>query len=139
MTRPTDHSLPGIGCELRITVSSGPTLKFRASPRESRDSTARGSPWLPVQTTHTSPGAKRLMFSTSMMSARIHAEQMELARQFDVRLHRAAHEGDLAARFVGDVGDLLDAVDVAREARDDHAALGPFEEESTQRYAHTRF
>ena len=46
---------------------------------------------------------------------------------------------DLAARFVGNVGDLLDAVDVAREARDDHAALGPLEEESAQRYAHTRF
>ena len=32
-----------------------------------------------------------------------------------------------------DVDDLLDAVDVAREAGDDHATLGTLEEESTQR------
>ena len=69
MTRPTDHSLPGIGCELKIMVSSAPTLKLRASPRESRESTAMGSPWLPVHTTQTPPGGKRLMFSTSMRSA----------------------------------------------------------------------
>ena len=45
---------------------------------------------------------------------------------------------DLAVLFERDVDDLLDAVDVAREAGDDHAPLGPFEEEPAQRPANER-
>ena len=44
MTRPTVHSLPGIGCELRMTVSSAPTFKKRASPRDNFERAASGSP-----------------------------------------------------------------------------------------------
>jgi len=103
MTRPTDHSLPGIGCELRMTVSSGPTLKFRASPRESFESTASGSPWLPVQMTQTSPGVKRLMFFDVDDVRWVYAQLVKLASEFDVGLHRATHEGNLAMCLMGDV------------------------------------
>jgi hypothetical protein len=67
---------------------------------------------------------------------RLDVQQMELARQLDVGLHGAAHEGDLAVLLERHVDDLLDAVDVAGEAGHDHASLGPLEEEPAQRAAH---
>lgn len=42
--------------------------------------------------------------------------------------HGPAYEGDLAAAFVGGVQDLLDAVDVTGEARQDDALVGPGED-----------
>ena len=45
----------------------------------------------------------------------------EVSRDAHVADHRAAHEGDLAAVRLGGVEDLLDAVDMAGEAGDDHA------------------
>ena len=42
---------------------------------------------------------------------------------FDVLAHRAPDQRDLAAERCGGVDDLLDAVDVRREAGDDDAAL----------------
>ena len=39
-----------------MIVSSAPTFKNRASPRESFASAASGSPWDPVQITQISPG-----------------------------------------------------------------------------------
>ena len=46
----------------------------------------------------------------------------EVARDVEVLDHRAAHDGDLAAAGLGGVDDALQAVDVRREARHDHAA-----------------
>ena len=48
-------SLPGIGCELRMTVSPSPILSQRFSPAAIRARADIGSPWLPVEMTHTSP------------------------------------------------------------------------------------
>jgi len=89
MTRPTDHSLPGIGCELRMTVSSGPTLKFRASPRESFESTASGSPLAPG--TDDADFARREaadVFDVDDVRW-VYAQLVKLASEFDVGLHRA--------------------------------------------------
>ena len=47
----------------------------------------------------------------------------EAAADVDVLAHRAADQRDLAAVLLGRVHDLLDAVDVRREAGDDDAAL----------------
>ena len=58
MTRPTDHSLPGMGWALMTTTSSSWSLKKRFSPTASRDSADIGSPWEPVEMTQTSPGVE---------------------------------------------------------------------------------
>ncbi len=46
----------------------------------------------------------------------------QVARDVEVLDHRAADDGDLAAAGLGGVDDALQAVDVRREARHDHAA-----------------
>ena len=56
MTRPTDHSLPGIGWALITTTSSWCSLKKRFSPVARRDRADIGSPWDPVLITQTRPG-----------------------------------------------------------------------------------
>ena len=53
MTRPTDHSLPGMGWALITTTSSSRSRKNRFSPAARRDSADIGSPWEPVEITHT--------------------------------------------------------------------------------------
>ena len=59
----------------------------------------------------------------------------EAARDIGVLDHGAAGHDDLAAVGDGGVGDLLKAMDVAREARDDHAP-GGVRHDGTQRLAH---
>ena len=56
-----------------------------------------------------------------------HLQVAEVTGDAHVPDHRAADEGDLAAAFVGGVEHLLDAVDVAGEARHDDPLLGPGE------------
>ena len=65
MTRPTDHSLPGIGWALITTTSSSWSRKKRFSPAASRDRADIGSPWEPVEITQTWPGARSSMSSIS--------------------------------------------------------------------------
>ena len=65
MTRPTLVSFPGMGCEDRITVSSGPILMKRFWLEAISASAEYGSPWEPVEITHTRPGSRP---STSSMS-----------------------------------------------------------------------
>ena len=65
MTRPTDHSLPGMGWALITTTSFSRSRKNRFSPAASRDSADMGSPWDPVEITHTWPGSRSSMSSTS--------------------------------------------------------------------------
>ena len=48
-------SLPGIGCELRITVSPAPISSQRFSRLAIRVRADIGSPWLPVEITQTEP------------------------------------------------------------------------------------
>src|SRR5674476_1405779 len=56
MTRPTDHSFPGIGWALITTTSSSRRAKNRFSPTANRDRADIGSPCEPVEITHTCPG-----------------------------------------------------------------------------------
>src|SRR6476661_4261305 len=57
-----------------------------------------------------------------------HPEVAELGRDAHVAHHRAADHGHLAARLLGRVEHLLDAVHVAAEAGDDDASLGMAED-----------
>jgi hypothetical protein len=66
ITLDTFISLPGMGCELRITVSSGVRVSQRLSEFAISDSADMGSPWLPVEMMHTSPGRCLSMSSMSM-------------------------------------------------------------------------
>ena len=65
MTWPTDHSLPGMGWALMMTTSSSPMRSHLFSPVAISDNADIGSPWEPVEITHTSPGGRS---STSSMS-----------------------------------------------------------------------
>ncbi len=53
MTRPTDHSFPGMGWALITTTSFSRRRKNRFSPVANLDSADIGSPWDPVEMTHT--------------------------------------------------------------------------------------
>ena len=66
MTLVTPVSLPGIGCELRMTVSFSWISSQRLSPEASRARADIGSPCEPVEITHTSPGGRPSMSSMSM-------------------------------------------------------------------------
>ncbi len=68
MTLDTFISLPGMGCELRMTVSSGVRSSQRLVPDAMSDSADMGSPWEPVEITHTRPGGRS---PTSSMSRRL--------------------------------------------------------------------
>ena len=69
--------------------------------------------------TQISPGLWSPMVSMSANVAVRDRQHAELEGDADVLQHRAAQERDLAAARDGGVGELLDAVDVAREAGDD--------------------
>jgi hypothetical protein len=56
MTRPTDHSLPGMGWALMTTTSSSPMRSHLLSPVAISERADMGSPWEPVEITHISPG-----------------------------------------------------------------------------------
>ena len=122
MTLETLVSLPGMGCELRITVSSAPILSHRFSLAAMSASADIGSPWLTrCEMTQTSPGSRSPTSSMSTQRVVGDVQQAHLAGQPHVLLHRQAERGDRAAERDGGVGDLLDAVDVAGEAGDDDA------------------
>ena len=65
MTRPTDHSLPGMGWALIMTTSSGSIWTRRFSPTAMRESADMGSPWEPVEITQIRPAGSLPMSSTS--------------------------------------------------------------------------
>ncbi len=56
MTRLTLPSFPGMAWLDRITVSVSPILTHLFSPRPNKASADMGSPWEPVEITHTWPG-----------------------------------------------------------------------------------
>ena len=58
-------SLPGIGWELRMTVSPSPISSQRFSRLAIRVRADIGSPWLPVEMMHTSPSGWSPTFSMS--------------------------------------------------------------------------
>ncbi len=66
MTLLTLDSLPGMGCELRMTVSCSCTDSQRFSPAASRARADMGSPWDPVEITQTWPGSSSSISSMSM-------------------------------------------------------------------------
>ncbi len=68
ITRPTDHSLPGIGCALIMTTSSGSIWTRLFSPVAMSESADIGSPWEPVEITHTRPGSSLPSSSISTMT-----------------------------------------------------------------------
>ena len=70
MTRLTLDSLPGMGCELRMTVSSELSLSQRFSPAAMSASAESGSPWLPVEMTQVRAGSRSVTsaMSTSLSS-----------------------------------------------------------------------
>ena len=55
-SRPTASSLPGMRRDESTTVSPGATARSGCSPRASAASAERGSPWVPVVSTHGSRG-----------------------------------------------------------------------------------
>ena len=67
----------------------------------------------------------------------IDLEVAELARHAGVREHGAPCHHDLAVAGLGGVADLLQAMDVAGEGRDEHAALGVLDDVQ-QRRTHLR-
>ena len=56
--------------------------------------------------------------------------------KFHVGFHGATHENDLAILLNGDVDDLLDAVQVTREARNHHSFVGSLQKQSSQGATH---
>ena len=89
--------------------------------RRSADS---GSPWEPVEITTTLWSGQS---STSLGLDQHPVGDLDVAERaadVDVLAHRAADQRDLAPERGGGVDDLLHAVDVGREARDDDPALG---------------
>ena len=68
MTRPTDHSLPGIGWALMTTTSPSSMRNRLLSPVAINESADIGSPWEPVEMTQICPSERR---STSSMSTSV--------------------------------------------------------------------
>jgi hypothetical protein len=68
ITLETFISLPGMGCDERITVSCWSSLSHLLSAEAMRASADMGSPWEPVEITHTRPGSSS---RTSSMSSRL--------------------------------------------------------------------
>ena len=136
ITWPTDHSLPGMGWALMITTSSSPMRSHLFSPVAISDSADIGSPWEPVEITHTSPGGRS---STSSMSTCTPSGMLMMPSrvpELDVLAHGAAERGHLAAVGHGGVDDLLHPVHVAGEAGHDDALAGLGREDPAQRHAH---
>ena len=123
MTRPTDHSLPGMGWALITTTSSSRSLKNRFSPAARRDSADIGSPWDPVEITQTWPGGEAVDVLDVDQGVVGDVQEAELAGQGHVLLHRPAEGGHRSAAGDGGVGHLLDPVDVAGEAGHDEPAV----------------
>ena len=94
-----------------------------------RRSALSGSPWEPVEMTTTLWSGK-LSISRGLDEHPLgHVDVAQRAADVRVLAHRAADEADLAVQVRrGGVDDLLHAVDVRREARDDDAALAAAED-----------
>ncbi|GAA3295197.1 hypothetical protein GCM10020295_21720 [Streptomyces cinereospinus] len=89
-----------------------------------RESAAIGSPCEPVQTRTISLSGRSSSVRTSTTRPGGDPQIAEVSGDAHVADHGAADEGDPAAVLVGGVQDLLDAVDVAGEARHDDAPAG---------------
>ena len=124
MTLETLISLPGMGCELRMTVSWSSSCSQRLSPeamqRERGHRLALGAGGDHAHLTRLE-GVDLLDVDEAGLGDR---EQTHLAGDAHVLLHRASERGDHPAVGDGGVGDLLHPVDVAGEAGRDHPATG---------------
>ena len=133
MTRLTAFSLPGTGVAAMITVSPRSMVTVLWSPLAMRASAESGSPWLPVHMTTTFSGASPWASKASTMFSSCDLQVAELAGDLGVGDHRAAGDDDLAAGGDCGIAYLLDAVDVARERRHDHALLGVLDDVAQRR------
>ena len=123
-------SLPGMACELRMTVSSGPELDppvlAGGHQRQRRHRLALGAGG---DDAHLGRVEVADVLDVDQAGSRGCCSRPMLAGQAHVLLHRQAEGGDDPAVGDGGVGDLLDAVDVAGEAGDDDALAGVAGEE----------
>ena len=119
----TARSLPGIGVALKMTVSPARSCTFGmvavGHPAQSRQRLALGAG---RDHDHLVVGEVLDLLDADEHPLG-HLDVAEPAADVDVLAHRAADQRDLAAERLGGVDDLLDAVDVRREAGDDDAAL----------------
>ncbi len=106
------------------TVSPSSTRIVRWSPFAIRASAESGSPWLPGAQDHELLGRQALDLVRVDEVVLGDLEQAEVSRDRGVAQHRASGDGDLAVGLDGRVAHLLDAMDVARERRDEDLAFG---------------
>ena len=101
------------------------SVMLRCSPRDIRDSAAIGSPCVPVVISTTRSAA---IISAAAMSIDVvvgDIQEAEFTGDPHVADHGPADERHLAAQSHCGVDDLLHPVDIGREARHDHATVGP--------------
>ena len=120
------------------TTSSGETFTCLCSCAAISDSALIGSPCEPVQMMQTSPGAYRAVSSMSMTAYAGRSMKPRSRAIDDVLQHRPPDERDLAAVRDRGLRDLLHAVQVRREARDDEALVGVLAEQRAHRGADRR-
>ena len=138
MMRVTLVSLPGIACAEITTTSSLLIFTCLCSCAAISDSALIGSPCDPVQMMHdlTRHVARDLVDVDHAADGDV--EHAHLAAERDVVDHRAPEEDDLATGGDGGVGDLAHAVQVRREAGDDHPLVRVVAEHRPQRVADGR-
>ena len=129
MTRPTDHSLPGMGWALMTTTSPSSMREPLVVPgrheRQGRHRLALGA----GRDDADLPVGEHVDLVDVDQDAVGDVRMPEAAGELDVLAHRAAEGGHLAAAGHGGVDDLLDAVDVAGEAGHHDPAPGPGHED----------
>ena len=119
MTLATAHSLPGMACELSTTTSPSSTCSQRLSPAAICARADIGSPWEPVEMTQISPGSWSPIVS---MSAKERSGIVSMPRSRAMPtffIIERPSSATLRPACDGGVGELLDAVHVAREAGHD--------------------
>ena len=110
-----------MGWALITTTSSSPMRSHLFSPVAMSESADIGSPWDPVEITHTWPGGKVVDVLDVDLRAVGDADDAEALAQLDVLAHGPAQRGHLAPVRHRGVDDLLHAVHVAGEAGHDEA------------------
>ncbi len=89
MTLPTFISLPGMAWLLRMTRSPSPTFRRLFSPAAIRARADMGSPWEPVEITHTRRGSRSPIRSMSIsLSSGMRSSPMSRARATFLAMER---------------------------------------------------
>ncbi len=138
MTRPTDHSLPGIGWALITTTSFSRSLK---TPVLAGGQLGQGRHGLSLGAgrDHAHLARLELIDVLDVDHGTVgDVQEPEFPGQGHVLLHRAAQGGHLPPPGDGGIGHLLDPVDVAGEAGHDEPSVRPGQEDPPQRLAHRR-